>query len=398
MKKRNVILCTAAGVVVVAAAAGVIVMKGKSSGGGMQGGMGGPGGGPGGMGGMQQESQSTVVRAEEPETGSIYLTTELTGTVEPDDVVHVYAKASGDITAVNVKAGDTVTKGQVLFTIDTEQVANAKNSVDSAQVNLQKAQSDLARMQILYDGGDLSEQEYEQYTNAVKTAQLQYNSAKTSYDQQVSYSSVTAPISGKVESCSAEVYDRANMNGELCVISGEGEKKVTFYVTQRMLENLAVGDSLTVEKSGNTYNAVIDEINTMVDDSTGMFKVEAQLADFAQTVKAGSRTELAMLYRLRDMLLSQHAYLTAMTDYTAHGGKSRGSALYTDLTGGVKPFGQLPDTFTFAFDETESPLIQELWFEDGTCRTAWRAPRPIPEDDDFFENVWRSYRETGNID
>ena len=100
MKKRNIILCTAAGVVVVAAAAGVIVMKGNSSGGGMQGGMGGPGGGPGGMGGMQQESQNTVVRAEEPETGSIYLTTELTGTVEPDDVVHVYAKASGDITAV----------------------------------------------------------------------------------------------------------------------------------------------------------------------------------------------------------------------------------------------------------------------------------------------------------
>lgn len=87
-----------------------------------------------------------------------------------------------------------------------------------------------------------------------------------------------------------------------------------------------------------------------------------------------------------------------MTDYTAHGGKSRGSALYTDLTGGTKPFGQLPDTFTFALDETENSLVQELWYEDGVCRTAWRAPRPIPGDDDFFENVWRSYRETGNID
>ena len=127
-------------------------------------------------------------------------------------------------------------------------------------------------------------------------------------------------------------------------------------------------------------------------------QVEAQLAGFAQMVKAGSRTELAMVYRLRDMLLSQRAYLTAMADYTAHGGKSRGSALYTDLTGGVKPFAQLPDTFTFALDDTEAPLIQELWFEDDTCRTDWRAPRPIPEDDDFFENVWRSYRETGNIE
>ena len=292
MKKKNIILCAAAGVVVVAAAAGVTAMKG-SSGGDKQGMGGGPGGGPGGMGEMEQQTQTTVVRAEEPETGNIYLTTELTGTVEPDDVVHVYAKASGDITAVNVKAGDTVTKGQVLFTIDTEQVDTAKNSVDSAAVNLQKAQSDLARMQILYDGGDLSDQEYEQYTNAVKTAQLQYNSAKTSYDQQVGYSSVTAPISGKVESCSAEVYDRANMNGELCVISGEGEKKVTFYVTQRMLENLSVGDTLTVEKSGKTYDAVINEINTMVDDATGLFKIEAQLAD-ADDAATGSTVKLTV--------------------------------------------------------------------------------------------------------
>lgn len=292
MKKKNIILCAAAGVVVVAAAAGVTAMKG-SSGGDKQGMGGGPGGGPGGMGEMEQQTQTTVVRAEEPETGNIYLTTELTGTVEPDDVVHVYAKASGDITAVNVKAGDTVTKGQVLFTIDTEQVDTAKNSVDSAAVNLQKAQSDLARMQILYDGGDLSDQEYEQYTNSVKTAQLQYNSAKTAYDQQVGYSSVTAPISGKVESCSAEVYDRANMNGELCVISGEGEKKVTFYVTQRMLENLAVGDTLTVEKSGKTYDAVINEINTMVDDATGLFKIEAQLAD-ADDAATGSTVKLTV--------------------------------------------------------------------------------------------------------
>ena len=28
----------------------------------------------------------------------------------------------------------------------------------------------------------------------------------------------------------------------------------------------------------------------------------------------------------------------------------------------------------------------------------WRTVRPIPQTDDFFENVWRSYRETGNVD
>lgn len=314
MKRRNIILCAAA-IAVIAAAVGVIVWKGSLNGGqnGMDnqnkaqaGAAGGPSGngagGPsgkmaggmaGGPGEINQAVQSTVVQASEPKTGNIYLTTELTGTIEPDDVVHVYAKASGDVTAVNVKAGDTVTAGQVLFTIDTEQVANVKNSLDSASMNLEKAQSDLARMKILYDGGDLSEQEYEQYTNAVKSAQIQYNSAKTSYDQQVSYSSVTAPISGKVESCSAEVYDRVNMNGELCVISGEGEKKVTFYVTQRMLENMKAGDTMTVVKSGNTYEAVIDEISTMVDDATGLFKIEAQLAD-AENAATGSTVKLCV--------------------------------------------------------------------------------------------------------
>ena len=104
-----------------------------------------------------------------------------------------------------------------------------------------------------------------------------------------------------------------------------------------------------------------------------------------------------MAYRLRDMLLSQQAYLTAMVDYRAHGGKSRGSALYTDRKNGTKTFAHLPDTFTFALDKNEQPLIQELRYENGICKTDWREPRPIPEDDDFFENVWRSYRETGNI-
>ena len=27
----------------------------------------------------------------------------------------------------------------------------------------------------------------------------------------------------------------------------------------------------------------------------------------------------------------------------------------------------------------------------------WRPRRPIPEDDDFFENVWREFREHGNV-
>ena len=33
----------------------------------------------------------------------------------------------------------------------------------------------------------------------------------------------------------------------------------------------------------------------------------------------------------------------------------------------------------------------------GKVTFAWRPVRPIPEDDDFFENVWREYREHRNV-
>jgi len=29
--------------------------------------------------------------------------------------------------------------------------------------------------------------------------------------------------------------------------------------------------------------------------------------------------------------------------------------------------------------------------------STWRARRPIPAEDDFFENVWREYREHGAV-
>ena len=49
-------------------------------------------------------------------------------------------------------------------------------------------------------------------------------------------------------------------------------------------------------------------------------------------------------------------------------------------------------------DGSRADLVQEVAWKDGQCSFHWRKVRPIPEDDDFFENVWRSYRENGNID
>lgn len=255
---------------------------------------GGQKGGPGpGMGGGDGANIS-VIRAAAPGRGDIRLTTGLTGTVEPSDVVYVYAKAGGDVTSVLVSAGDEVEQGQLLFEIDTEQVEEAQNSMDSAAVALSEAQSNLSRMQILYSSGDISPQEYEQYQNSAKSAQLQYESAKLAYERQVQYSQITAPISGMIESCDIEIHDRVSTNDQLCVITGEGDKIVSFYVTERMMANLAVGDALDIQKDGSTYEANITEISSMVDSSTGLFKVKAQLTA-ADTIATGSTVKLNLV-------------------------------------------------------------------------------------------------------
>ena len=298
MNKKKKIIAGAAVCVVVAAGA-AFFLGGKNDGSGAGGGM----GGKGGMGGMPGETSTTVVKAAVPVIGDLNLSTSLTGTVEAADVVYVYAKASGDVTSVNVKAGDVVAQGAVLCEIDTEQVESAKNSMDSAAVSLSEAQSNLSRMQLIYNSGDLSEQEYEQYTTAAKSAQLQYESAKLSYDKQVEYSTITAPIAGTVESCDVEVYDRISQSDQLCVIAGEGGSRITFYVTQRMMQNLRVGDTLEVVKSGTAHEGNISEISSMVDSESGLFKVKAEMANtdeiaIGSTVKINlvtERTENAML-------------------------------------------------------------------------------------------------------
>ena len=126
-------------------------------------------------------------------------------------------------------------------------------------------------------------------------------------------------------------------------------------------------------------------------------EIRAQLENLPAYATISESMDLAWLYRYRDTLISQQTYLSAMVDYLRQGGKSRGSALYTDLSG-CKPFAQLPDTFTFTVDDgSRGDLVQEASWKGGECTFRFRKVRPIPEDDDFFENVWRSYRETGNI-
>ena len=114
------------------------------------------------------------------------------------------------------------------------------------------------------------------------------------------------------------------------------------------------------------------------------------------TVFVKNPGELWILFRLRDVLISQKVYLQAMLDYMDQGGKSRGSALYTEKPESEITFDMFRE-FTCEREEMGETPIQEIVLEGEKAVAFWRQPCPIPQDDDFFENVWRGYRENGNV-
>ncbi|WP_298457486.1 FAD-binding protein [uncultured Cellulomonas sp.] len=133
------------------------------------------------------------------------------------------------------------------------------------------------------------------------------------------------------------------------------------------------------------------------------------------TADAASRRAVDRTFLVRDILTTAYVYLSAMADYVAHGGRSRGSVLYTDPDGALPVVGHgpdpdaeldLPELFRFSLDggALDGEVQEAAWApaaagEDpaGRAEFVWRPVRPIPEDDDFFENVWREYREHRNV-
>lgn len=129
-----------------------------------------------------------------------------------------------------------------------------------------------------------------------------------------------------------------------------------------------------------------------------MDEVEQDMRTFADQVRVSKPDQLYRVFHLSDMLLTQRMYLAAMADYLNVHGLSRGSALYTDPQG-FHPHAQLPDMFTYRLDDgSRAVQLQEVRMESGVPVAYWRRVHSIPQEDDFFENIWRAYRENGCMD
>ncbi len=248
----------------------------------------------------EYETRPTVA-VENPKTGDITLYTDLTGTIEPISKAVVQPKIGGELLEVNFQAGDQVEAGQVLCKIDSDALTALQLQMQSASVAADNAARELARIQPLYASGYISQQQFDQAQSSATSAQLAYESAKNQYDLQVEYTTVTAPISGVIESRNVEPHDHIGTDTKICVISGGDQLQVKFGVTEKILRNMKVNDPVQVEKNGTDYEGNVTEIGSMVNSATGLYDAKA-FVNNAESLTSGTKVKLAMIMDKHDTI------------------------------------------------------------------------------------------------
>lgn len=121
------------------------------------------------------------------------------------NAVEVRARVSGYLEAVHFEDGQTLKQGDLLFTIDKRpfqnSAAQARANVALARSNLAYTESDLARGQQLVRDKTITEQVYEQRSQAFRNAQAAVAGAEAALRQaelDLEFTELRAPINGRI--------------------------------------------------------------------------------------------------------------------------------------------------------------------------------------------------------
>jgi RND family efflux transporter MFP subunit len=121
------------------------------------------------------------------------------------DAVEVRARVSGYLDAIHFTDGQMIKKGDLLFSIDRRPfeaaLAQAKASLAQTQANLAYAESDLARGNSLVRDSTITQQTYDQRTQAKRVAEASVAAQDAAVRQanlDLEFTTLRAPVSGRI--------------------------------------------------------------------------------------------------------------------------------------------------------------------------------------------------------
>jgi multidrug efflux system membrane fusion protein len=231
------------------------------------------------------------------------------GVVEPLQTVDVQAQVGGILQSVNFREGDAVSRGQVLFRIDSRpfetalRQAQAALARDVAQAANAARDAERYKALVAKDYVTRSQADQAEATAASLRATLVADSAAVETARlNLAYTTITAPISGKTGSLLVREGNLVKPGGEpLVTINQLQPILVRFPVVQKDFGALRAHDPKTIQvTAARNDGTVIGDVGTLsfinnaVDSLTGTITAKAQFGNGGNQLWPGEYVRLTV--------------------------------------------------------------------------------------------------------
>ena len=253
------------------------------------------------------------VETAKAERKTVPVTLQALGTVTPIASVALKARVDTNITAVHFQDGALVRKGDPLFTLDGRaieaQIAQTEGQIARDRAQLEGAERDVRRYTDLVAKGatptinlDNAKTQSDVFRAAIQADQGNLENLKV----QLSYTNVTAPITGRISAANVKVgnFVRQADTTPMATINQMAPVYVSFTIPQKNLPDIrgaiaAKTASVRVRVPGTEKQAdgTVSMIENSVDASTGMAMVRAQMPNKDELLWPGTLVNAEMTLR-----------------------------------------------------------------------------------------------------
>lgn len=237
-------------------------------------------------------------------------TIETAGTIHAKETATISAQVPGPIRRVFVQAGDRVSAGQLLVTLDDAAMQSSLNQASAAQAaaekqqaaaqaNAQLAAGTLARYEILRDQKSVSPQEFDEVEKRSQAATLQVQAMEAQRQgaqagvagarTQLGYTTLHAPFAGIVTARMADPGTLAAPGVPLLQVDRDGPLQVYTTVDESLIGSVRMGMKVPVHLDGQEaagLSGTVAEIVPAADPASRSFLVKLNLPA-AKNLRAG---------------------------------------------------------------------------------------------------------------
>lgn len=212
----------------------------------------------------------------------------VSGRLEATELAQISTRVMGNIDKLHVKVGDQVRSGQVLVTINNQDMsakrAQTEALIAEAEANLHNAQKDYNRFTVLFNQQSASEKELDNVT-------LQFNAAKARVDAarqmrnevnaMMNYTTLVAPFTGTIIQKSAEPGTLAQPGMPILTIEKKDSYQVTAAIPETEISKVKLKDKarLYIKSADRTILGSVTEINPSSQLSGGQYIVKISLPE-----------------------------------------------------------------------------------------------------------------------